>query len=82
MNTWLYRRASYLQCFTHFFDMTFMSECYWNKHMFMNKYMCFSCQIYFLMTVFFSQTESMLTFHLNISKINVELNNENILILV
>ena len=48
-----------------FWDMTFLSKCYWNKHMFMNKYMCFSYQILFFVTVF-SQKESVLTFDLNI----------------
>ena len=46
-------RGSYLQWLTHScLDMTFSSECYWNKHMFMNKYMCFYYQNLFCVTGF------------------------------
>jgi len=45
-----------------FLDMTFQSECYLNKHMFMNSNLCFPRQI-FCDNLF--QTKSMLTFDLN-----------------
>ena len=46
-----------------FFYMTFLSGCYWNKNMFMSKYVCLSYQILFFDS--FSKSESMLTFDLN-----------------
>jgi hypothetical protein len=45
------------------FDMTFLNERYWNKHMFMNTCLCLSHQIIFDL---FFQTESMLNFDMDI----------------
>ena len=43
------RRGPFLQqLLTYFLNMLFLSECYGNEHILINKIMCFSYQILFL----------------------------------
>ena len=47
VDTWLNRIGPYPQRLTHFWNVTFLSNSFLNKHMFMNTYLCFPCQIFF-----------------------------------